>query len=252
MQKKLIPLVTMVFFFFAGCQKDISDESLLAAPAGQVSLSFSHFVRNDQLVFGTNYTTDQGEDYTVNTFKYYIHDIRFVNAAGEPVEVNNDYYLVDHESDASKKLIYTVPAGTYDRLLFTLGVDSARNMSGAQTGALDPLNGMFWSWASGYVMAKLEGNSPASSMSGNAFTYHIGGYKVPYIAYREISLPISPSMTVAKDTGISISLKTDINTWFSRVHPILIANEPATHSPGQLANNIADNYEGMFSVISVK
>jgi hypothetical protein len=45
---------------------------------------------------------------------------------------------------------------------FLLGVDSARNVSGIQTGALDPARGMFWTWNSGYVMAKIEGSSPSA------------------------------------------------------------------------------------------
>ena len=53
-----------------------------------------------------------------------------------------------------------MPAGNYNSLSFLLGVDSMHNVSGAQTGALDPANDMFWTWNSGYVMAKMEGASP--------------------------------------------------------------------------------------------
>ena len=43
-------------------------------------------------------------------------------------------------------------------LLFNscLGVDSLRNVTGVQTGALDPAMDMYWTWNTGYVMAKLE------------------------------------------------------------------------------------------------
>ncbi|WP_316930094.1 MbnP family protein, partial [Hymenobacter sp. IS2118] len=39
-----------------------------------------------------------------------------------------------------------IPVGDYQSVSFTVGVDSARNVAGAQTGALDPNNGMFWTW----------------------------------------------------------------------------------------------------------
>jgi hypothetical protein len=64
-----------------------------------------------------------------------------------------------------------VPAGTYTGMYLTMGVDSARNVSGAQEGALDPANGMFWSWTSGYIMIKAEGLSPQGA--GGSFTYHL-------------------------------------------------------------------------------
>jgi len=38
---------------------------------------------------------------------------------------------------------------------------------------------MFWTWNSGYIMAKLEGTSPVSSQPNNKFEYHIGGFREP-------------------------------------------------------------------------
>jgi hypothetical protein len=71
-----------------------------------------------------------------------------------------------------------------------LGVDSIRNVSGIQTGALDPLKGMFWTWNSGYVMAKLEGSSESSNSAGNRFTYHIGGFRPGMNVLKTIDLII--------------------------------------------------------------
>jgi hypothetical protein len=55
------------------------------------------------------------------------------------------------------------------------GVDSLRNVSGAQTGALSTVNGMFWSWNTGYIMMKAEGISPNSS--SDSFAFHLGGFQ---------------------------------------------------------------------------
>jgi len=56
-----------------------------------------------------------------------------------------------------------------------MGVDSLRNVSGAQTGALSTANGMFWDWNSGYIMLKAEGMSPNSTSKN--FVFHLGGFK---------------------------------------------------------------------------
>jgi hypothetical protein len=243
----LIIILTLIYILY-GCQKEQSFQDEKSPETGVITLSFEHSVRNDQLIFGQNYTNDLGEDYTVDRFKYYVHGIKFINKRNEVIDLSSDYFLVDHEDSASRNIKLTAPADTFSSIVYTLGVDSARNVSGAQTGALDPAHGMFWTWASGYVMAKLEGHSPVSTLSGQAFTLHIGGYKSPFITIRQIQLPIQENIVVARDTSITIKVNADINTWFSRVHPISIAANPICHSPGQLANDIADNYEDMFSI----
>jgi hypothetical protein len=245
MNIKLPFSVILLSLFVAACQKEVNNDE----PAtGKIVLSFHHMVRDQVLNFTDNYVNDLGEQYTVNGFKYYVHDIRLLNDNNELVPVSEEYFLVDEEDTASKTITLTVPEDKYTSITWLLGVDSTRNVSGAQTGTLDPVKGMFWTWASGYIMAKLEGHSPVSTLSGQVFTYHVGGYKTPYITFRNIALPFSQNITVAKDTLITISVNAEINTWFSRVHDISIATSPACHSPGQLANDIADNYEGMFTI----
>jgi hypothetical protein len=66
----------------------------------------------------------------------------------------NKYFLVDFSDTTTTTLKLTILPYLYNRLSFVIGVDSARNVSGAQTGALDPANGMFWTWNTGYIMAK--------------------------------------------------------------------------------------------------
>ncbi len=66
-------------------------------------------------MFGKNYTNDLGEDFTVNRFKYYVHDIKLINSNNEAVDVSDDYFLVDHEDAKSRNIQLTAPAGTFYR-----------------------------------------------------------------------------------------------------------------------------------------
>ncbi len=70
--------------------------------------------------------------------------------------------------------------------VFLLGVDSLHNVSGAQTDALDPAKDMFWTWNTGYVMAKLEGNSPSSALVNNKYEFHVGGFSGKYNVLKKI------------------------------------------------------------------
>ncbi|MEP7259409.1 MAG: MbnP family protein, partial [Flavitalea sp.] len=202
---------------FSACAKEDSTESLRPSAEGAISLSFRNTVNNATLNFTDQYTNDCGETYTVSRFRYYVHDIQLLNNAGEAVNLSSDYFLVDEDIPASKTLTFKTPIGNYTSLIYTLGVDSARNMSGAQTGALDPGKGMFWTWNSGYVMAKLEGHADVSNELNHEFTYHVGGYKSPYIVIRKITLPIDDAgaLQITRDTSLTINIKADINTWFS-------------------------------------
>ena len=88
-------------------------------------------------------------------------------------EFPNSYYLVDATNAASLNIdLEDVPNGDYTKVNFMIGVDSTRNVSGAQEGALDVANGMFWSWNMGYIFMKMEGTVQDSI----DFRYHIGGF----------------------------------------------------------------------------
>jgi len=174
----------------------------------------------------------------VNRFKYYISHIELVSATGKKIIPQTQYYLVDMADEKSTKIQLSVPEDRYTGIHFLLGVDSMRNVSGVQTGALDPLHGMFWTWNSGYIMAKLEGTASSSQIAGKQFTYHIGGFRKQQNTTRFIQLQ-APAFTH------SITIIADAAQWFKGID---IAKEPVCHSPGALAIRFADNYSHMFSI----
>jgi len=151
---------------------------------------------------------------------------------------------VDEADSSSKKICLPSNISEIASIEFFVGVDSIKNCSGIQTGSLDPMLGMFWTWNTGYVFAKLEGASPSSSLPAHAFTYHIGGFRTGENALKTIRLAI-PGKSLPKD----LQVKLDLNTWFSGAHNLLIAERPVCHSPGALALKFAANYAQMFSII---
>jgi hypothetical protein len=122
-----------------------------------------------------------------------------------------------------------------------------KNVSGIQTGTLDPAKGMFWTWNTGYVMAKLEGNSPAANTPQHSFSYHVGGYKQNEQTIREINLML-PKKIDYTSNNCTIVVAADILKWFNAQHEIKISDAPFCHEPGTLATRLADNYAKMFSI----
>lgn len=92
-----------------------------------------------------------------------------------------------------------------DELTFYIGVDSLSNVTGAHADDLDPSNGMYWAWQSGYVFFKLEGYSPKSKNRNHQFVYHIGGFEAPHKAIQNIRLNIEGDTQIVLDLSKIIS-----------------------------------------------
>ncbi len=235
-----------LFYFISALVFPVLLFSQKKAPAASVKISFVHTVNHVPLILDSGtYTNPFAENYTVSKFKYYISNLYLVNDKKNTV-VNNNYYLVDEKDAASKSFSLTMPPGNYESISFLLGVDSLKNVSGAQSGALDPTNDMFWTWNTGYVMAKLEGNSPASTVVNNKVEYHIGGFAGADNVIKKITLPLN--ININKDTVTEIIIEADINTWWQMPNDILIAANAVCTNPGVLAKKIAANYSKMFSL----
>lgn len=239
------------FMALGSCQRELSgEEAGGVAETYTVQLRFRNMVDSDSLRLGTVYSNDFGEDYSVSQLKYYICKVAFTGTGGASTADEN-YFLVDAASSASQSFTVSTGKANAQQLVFLLGVDSLRNTSGAQTGALDPLNGMIWDWNTGYIVFKLEGKSPSSTGFNNEITYHIGGFKDAFKTQREIRLNLPSAITLKKGKTPTIVLEANINLLFSGVNGLQISSNNNCTSPGQLAAKYADNLAQIFTIKQV-
>jgi hypothetical protein len=207
------------------------------------TLHMQHTISNEMLELGKTYTNILGEELVVNRCRYYVSNFSVIDEQGQITLLPAKYYLVDVADTASTSIVLSMPTKKISKLHFLLGVDSIRNVTGIQSGTLDPMRGMFWTWNSGYIMAQLEGTSPLANTAGHRFIYHIGGYKNGENATRQISINLDEKDNVSK----TILLKADINSWFKGAYNLHMGETPLCETPGKLAMNIADNYSHFFS-----
>ncbi len=224
---------------------------LSAAKVGSTTalqISFYHYNGVSLLQLdSTVYKNAMGQSYTVSKFRYYISNIILKKGDGTEFKANN-YFLIDEDEPASKTISLTgVPEGDYTSIAFLLGVDSLHNCSGAQSGALDPVNGMFWAWNTGYIFLKLEGHADVSTSPGHIFEYHIGGYKEPSNCIRKIV--IKKNLHLARGTVNKITLKADVAAILKSPNKIDFS-QLSSITDFHHATTIADNYAGMFSIIT--
>ena len=222
--------------------------SFTAPNAPVLTINFVNVLGSKPLVLDSiTYKNELGQPFTVTKFKYYISNISLTNSEGK-VFPFHDTYLVNEEEPTSKKIsIDYIPSGFYTSITFTIGVDSAGNCSGAQTGALDPINAMYWAWNTGYIFVKMEGKSPVSKSPGNLLEFHIGGYKTPYNCIRTVTLKFTKALTIADDGYGYVTIKADIAELFKTPTAIdfsKLSSVTDFHNSITIANNYAD----MFSI----
>ncbi|GAB3860194.1 hypothetical protein GCM10028822_37950 [Hymenobacter terrigena] len=230
----------------------------VAVATSSIVLQFNPVMDGAPLVLnGQAYTRANGQQLRVTTFNYYCSNVRLLRADGSAFVVPNSYYLVSAAAPASQSItIAGVPVGSYTGLSFVVGVDSARNVSGAQTGALDPSNGMFWTWNSGYIFLKMEGLSPqaphAAGVSEGALVFHIGGFQQPNNTLRTVSPSFGISALVVREAHLpEVQYKVDVLKMFDGPNPINFSSLNNVMG-GSSALPIASNYAaGMFEVVAI-
>jgi hypothetical protein len=239
--------ITMVAV--CSCQKEVSTESKLSP----LTLKMNLIANGAPLELNTAYVDDLGEDYSVTAFKFYISNISISDGESANSAEQESYHLVDASNAGTRSFSAQLGRISFNRIRFLVGVDSLRNVSGAQTGALDPMNGMFWTWNSGYIMAKLEGTSTFSTAPGQRIQYHIGGYAGAEATQRWVTLgfPGGGTYTITPEQPLALTIDVDLDKWFHSAHDLPISANPLVMTPGPLSVQQADNYATMFTVTKV-
>lgn len=239
--------VCCLLLLLNSCKKEKSD----ANEAGAfLEIQLVNKANGQPLQLNAPLVNSFNETFTLTEYKYYISNLEVLNPV-KPFAVKNGYYLIDEQNPASKTIRAAIKADTYDALVFMLGIDSAQQVKGAQTGALDPVNGMFWSANMGFMAAKLEGHSEFSGAPGNAIRHQIGGFEGQHNALRYVVIPFPTTLTVNQGQTLTLVLEAEMLRWFDAVYPMSITGNPTILTPGPTAMQIADNYIEQFSLSSV-
>lgn len=243
-----LAIISSLAISVVSCKKDPATPTP-TPKEGTVLLEFANKVGTENLrMDGTMYKNQNGDDFKVTKFNYYISNIKLNNADGSSFAETESYHLLEHNTPASLSFsLAKVPSGTYKSITFTIGVDSLRNVSGAQTGALDPAKGMFWSWSSGYIMLKMEGTSPQSAAASNELRIHVGGFSGANNTVNTVTLNFPNNIIVNADDN-HVHINADILKMFGPSNIINFATLSVVHMPGADAKKVADNYKNMFSV----
>jgi hypothetical protein len=225
----------------------------VAVTPASLSVQISHEVDGKPLAFSTMYKNAHGDDYEIYSYKYYISNISLIKDGGSEFKEVESYHLINESMPTTKTIdIAGINTGSYVKIKFLLGVDSLRNVNGAQAGDLAADKGMFWTWNSGYIMAAIEGYSPQASSYPENLGFHVGGFSGRYSALRWVTLQLPATAVVADGKKTTVYLNGNIAEWFKTPSTIDFALLQTITSGGEEASAIADNYQDMFYVSKVE
>jgi hypothetical protein len=237
-------------FILASCKKDNDIQTPITNDSPESSanlhIHFTHQADSLTLFPGQTYTLPANRSFSVDVFKYYISNIELHYTNGKIYKEDYSYHLIDFKGKTEITL-NRVPTGNLGLIKFMIGVDSAKNVSGPQTGDLSPNLGMFWTWNTGYIMVKFEGGSPQSGAPDKYLVYHIGGFKGPNKVQRNVFITLPSKATLTPNKTSELSLLTNVSRLFYGIHDIDFTTNFQTMVNNKNSADIADNYAYMIS-----
>lgn len=210
-------VLSFLFFRVASAQTEKDSVTI------QVNLRY----KNQPLQLNQAYIS-KTDTSTISVLKFYLSSFEIQYKDGTSSFEKNSYHLVDASDIKSQQIrLSTQVSKEISTIKFNIGVDSTASVSGALAGDLDPSNGMYWAWQSGYINFKLEGTSNRCPTRKNKFQFHLGGYVAPLYAMREVELPFN-----RKIVNNEMALIIDVAPFFNAIdlaqtNTIMIPSEKA-------------------------
>jgi hypothetical protein len=211
---------------------------LFAQTTSNTKLNFQpKFGNADLQLNDAVYTTKINDSIWIDVFKCYVSNIALLQNGKVVWQKKNSFHLINIANQQSLQLMLQTPAAiAFDAIQFNVGIDSVTNVSGAMGGDLDPTNGMYWTWQSGYINIKLEGRSNKCLTRNNAFTFHLGGYQYPFNALQKIIIPIEQKE--------KINIIIDVQKFISSID---LTSQNQIMSPGKSAMLLSNQFSTIFS-----
>jgi len=167
---------------------------------GSINLTFTQAQLNFSLAMDSSVSVPirlSPED-SISVLRFYISDIRVVDGRKTVWKSEKQHYLIDFNrgQQQNNNVHGQKGGGLKDGVLkFVLGVDDNTSAKGIGEGPLDPIQGMYWTWQSGYINFKFEGVSSQSPSRKSRFQMHLGGFQKPFRSAQSVELQISETNT---------------------------------------------------------
>lgn len=247
---KLPLLIIVCGIILTGCKTEQTEDDPKPS-VGSVKINFENEVDGTPLNLGVmNYTSPEGNQYSVDMLKYYISNVTFIKTNGEEYNIHN-YDLINEAQPSTCNVSGTnIPNGYYSTIRFSIGVDSMQNHTGAQEGDLDPAYGMIWTWSTGYIFFKHEGQYKDAGGTDHPLIFHLGKDK----AYKTVEIPVNGLLVFGNNK--TVNLRFNLNNAYSSPHNIDFDvdnnHQSMSASDNAWIDQMKDNLADAFSLVSIE
>jgi hypothetical protein len=206
--------------------------------AQESKIRFILSFNEQEIELGKSYPFENRE-IVLENLKFYISNLVLLSNNKIVSQDSLPARLIDIENKNSLSINLS-NSQKFDKIVFNLGIDSLTNVSGVLGGDLDPTNGMYWTWQSGYINFKLEGKDPLCKSRHQKFQYHLGGYAAPFNSLQQLSLNLDKKSTRAE-------IRMPIDLFLKAAKP---QNQSEIMSPGSRAVELSAILKQLFVVKS--
>lgn len=236
---KNILLLLLVVLVVSACRKD----DVQTEEKGTATVEYEFVFGMNETPFSLNQLFVHpmtSDSLTFNVFKFYVSNVQLQKSDGTWWEVPESYHLIclDCANPVKTIELKDIPTGDYKAMKYTLGVDSTRNVSGAQTGALDPANGLYWDWNSGYIMLMAEGTSPQSTTG--TFAFHLGGFSGDFDIVTPREATFGSTLNITTTSNTKVKFKANVAKLWHNGASVSVVNRG--HMPNATTTPMAKNF----------
>lgn len=224
---------------------------LPAAWGAALEVAVRHTFHGEPLLLDSlRYENAARETLSVTRLSYLLSGFALEREDGVWVEVADGNAWMDAARQRMSARL-EVPEGKYRALRFHVGPDAAANTADPATlpadHPLNPnLNGLHWTWQTGYIFLAVEGRFRAAAAELGGYSYHFA--RTPNRTRISLAVPLD----LARDAGVLLDF--DLAALFHAPRPLSFAKDGnSTHSRegDPIAATLAANLPGAFRVRQV-
>jgi hypothetical protein len=207
---------------------------------GQIAVEINPTFNDQKIEKNSWYSSEKNDSIQIQKVQFYLTDFIIKTSENNIISIDESNFLVDvFNPETLKRKLENTSFKDIKEISFNIGVTDSLHTIGALAGDLDPSKGMYWSWQSGYINFKIEGNSPSCETRKNKFQFHIGGYQNPYKTTKRVSFQLENT------SNKNIIIKVNIADFFTNID---LKEENQIMIPGKKAKRIADSLPKLFSI----
>jgi cytochrome c peroxidase len=223
-----------------------------AVSAATLEIAVRHTFNDGPLLLDSlRYEDAAGETLSVTRLSYLLSGFAIEREDGVWVEMPDRYAWMDAAKHRTTIRLDGVPEGKYRALRFHVGPDAKANTADpaklAADHPLNPnLNGLHWSWQTGYIFLALEGHYRIGAAEVKGYAHHLA--RDPNRTRVSLAVPLD----LTHDAGVLLAF--DVGTLLNAPRPISFEKDgTATHSRDgdPIAAALVANLPGAFRVTQV-